>query len=98
MLNDVKIQDGTIVYPCGNDWCDPLCNNDLMLMSTWFDFTPEFTMIILLLSAPLALLVALWGMTSERMLQRLRNAGAGETSMPVRYGGSLLKRPQGRAV
>ncbi len=86
------------VYPCGTDWCDPACNTELMLMSTWFDFTPEFTMIILLLSAPLALLVALWGMTSERMLQRMRNAGAGETFMPVRFGSSVLKRPQGGAV
>jgi hypothetical protein len=63
-------------------------------MSTWFDFTPEFTMIIFLISSPTALLVALWGMTSERMLQRMRNAGAGETSTPVQYGSSLLKRPQ----
>jgi hypothetical protein len=90
MLNDVKIQDGTIVYPCGNDWCDPLCNNDLMLMSTWFDFTPEFTMIIFLISSPLALLVALWGMTSDRVLQRMRTAGAGEKhpcprAMPAFY-------------
>jgi hypothetical protein len=65
-----------------------------MQMSTWFDFTPEFTMIIFLISSPTALLVALWGMTSERMLQRMRIAGAGETSMPVQYGSSLLKRPQ----
>ena len=78
--------------------CDPNCFRDLEQMSTWFYFTPEFTMIILLLSSPLALLVALWGMTSERMLQRMRIVGAGESSMPVRYGGSLLKRPPGRAV
>jgi hypothetical protein len=91
---DMKNQYDTDVYPCGTDWCDPHCNSDLMQMSTWFDFTPEFTMIIFLISSPLALLVALWGMTSERMLQRMRNAGAGETSMPVRYGSSLLNRPQ----
>ena len=97
-INDLKTSDDVDIYLCGIDWCDPACNTDLMLMSTWFDFTPEFTMIILLLSAPLALLVALWGMTSERMLQRMRNMGAGETCMPVRYGGSLLKRPQGGAV
>ena len=97
-LYDLNTQDSTGVDPCGNDWCDPRCHTDLMQMSVWFDFTPEFTMIILLLSSPLALLVALWGMTSERMLQRMRNAGAGESSMPVRFGGSLLKRPQGGAV
>ena len=95
--HDWKTQDKTNSDPCGNDWCDPRCSNDLMQMSTWFAFTPEFTMIILLLSSPLALLVALWGMTSERMLQRMRIVGAGESSMPVRYGGSLLKRPQGGA-
>jgi hypothetical protein len=74
--------------------CNPSCFDNLEQMSTWFYFTPEFTMIIFLISSPLALLVALWGMTSERMLLRMRNAGAGETSMPVRYGSSLLKRPQ----
>jgi hypothetical protein len=86
------------VYPCGNDWCDSRCYTDLVQMSVWFYFTPEFTMIIFLLSSPLALLVALWGMTSERMLQRMRNAGAGQVSMPARFGTSLLKRPQGGAV
>jgi hypothetical protein len=96
--NDVKTQDYTVDYLCGNDWCDPRCKSDLMQMSTWFDFTPEFTMIIFLISSPTALLVALWGMTSERMLQRMRIAGAGETPMPARYASFLLKPPQGRVI
>ena len=33
--------------------------------------TPEFQLIVVLISSPLALLVALWGMTSERALQQM---------------------------
>ena len=36
-------------------------------------FTPEFQMIVVLISSSLAQLVALWGMTSIRMLQAFRN-------------------------
>ncbi len=78
-------------YKCGVNWCDITCFKDLEQMSTWFYFTPEFTMITFFISSPLALLVALWGMTSERMLQRIRKLGAAETSMPIRFGNSLLK-------
>ena len=39
--------------------------------------TPEFQLIVVLISSPLALLVALWGMTSEQTLQHMR---AGQTN------------------
>ena len=36
---------------------------------TWNDYTPEFFFTIILISSPLTLLVALWGMTTDRMRQ-----------------------------
>ena len=39
----------------------------------WLEFTPEFQLIVELISSPLTLLVALWGMTSERTLQHMRS-------------------------
>ena len=41
-------------------------------------YTPEFLVCIVLVSEPLALLVALWGMTSEHTLQLMR-PGRGQT-------------------
>jgi len=35
-------------------------------------YTPEYLVCIVLISEPLALLVALWGMTSEHMLQLMK--------------------------
>jgi hypothetical protein len=36
--------------------------------------TPEFQLIVVLISSPLALIVALWGMTNERTLQYMRSS------------------------
>jgi hypothetical protein len=57
--------------------CDPQCYNVWYLMQFWLDYTPEFQLMVELISTPLALLVALWGMTSERMLQ-LMKSGRGQ--------------------
>jgi hypothetical protein len=45
------------------------CSNEANHALAWLDFTPQFQLSIVLISSPLALLVALWGMTSQRMLQ-----------------------------
>ena len=42
-------------------------------MRSWIIFTPAFVLIIILLSSPAALLVALWGMTSELTLQIIKS-------------------------
>jgi hypothetical protein len=47
--------------------CDE-CNSDYFLMSQWLAYTPEFQVLIVLVSSPVTLLVALWGMTSEATL------------------------------
>jgi hypothetical protein len=52
--------------------CDPACYNVYTRISRWISRTPEFQLSVELLSAPLALLVALWGMTSPITLQLMR--------------------------
>ncbi len=48
------------------------------LMQLWVKFTPEFQLTVVLISSPLALLAALWGMTDKRTLQHMRS-GRGQT-------------------
>ena len=54
--------------------CDALCFNTWDLMQWWLEFTPEFQLTVVLISSPLALLVALWGMTSKRALQQMESS------------------------
>jgi hypothetical protein len=42
-------------------------------MRTWLLYTPEFQLIVVLISSPLAMIVAMWGMTSDSMLQRMQS-------------------------
>jgi hypothetical protein len=51
--------------------CDE-CNNVYALISDWMFHTPQFQLLIVLVSSPLALLVALWGMTSKATLQLMK--------------------------
>ena len=59
------------------NFCDSSCFNWYAIMQTWLLFTPEFQLTVVLISSPLALLVALWGMTSKHTLQHMR-AGHGQ--------------------
>ena len=58
--------------------CGIPCNNVWSLIQDWLNFTPEFQLTVVLISSPLALLFALWGMTDKRTLQHMR-AGRGQT-------------------
>jgi hypothetical protein len=58
--------------------CGIPCNNVWSLIAAWLVFTPEFQLIVVLISSPLALLFVLWGMTDKRTLQHMR-AGRGQT-------------------
>ncbi len=49
----------------------------------WTIFTPEFESTIVLISSPVALLVALWGMTSKATLQLMKSSGQ-ESAMSLR--------------
>jgi hypothetical protein len=46
-------------------------------------FTPEFQLIIELTSSPVALLVALWGMTSNATLHLMKSSGQ-ESALSLR--------------
>jgi hypothetical protein len=52
--------------------CDASCYNVYTHMMQWNLFTPQFLPMAVLVSSPLALLVALWGMTSKQTLQRMK--------------------------
>ena len=58
--------------------CGIPCNNVWALIQAWLELTPEFQLTVVLISSPLALLFALWGMTDKRTLQHMR-AGRGQT-------------------
>ena len=61
---------------CPNN-CDIPCNNVWTVIQFWLQYTPEFQLTVVLISSPLALIVALWGMTNKRTLQHMR-AGRGQ--------------------
>ena len=54
------------------DLCDTTCFNEFALIQRWGVFTPEFQVTIVLISSPVALLVALWGVTSRYALQLMK--------------------------
>jgi hypothetical protein len=53
-------------------FCDPSCNV-FTHMYGWSARTPEFRVMIVLISSPLTLLVALWGMTSRQTLHAMNS-------------------------
>jgi hypothetical protein len=54
--------------------CDASCYNIYSRIVRWMSFTPEFQSTIVLVSSPLALLVALWGMTTKTTLQLIQSS------------------------
>ncbi len=61
------------VVGCANS-CDPSCYNVWEIIAYWLYYTPEFQLSVVLISSPLALLVALWGMTSKRALRQMKSS------------------------
>ena len=53
--------------------CDE-CHNAYDLFTQWMSYAPQFQLMIELVSSPLALLVALWGMTPKFTLQLMRSS------------------------
>jgi hypothetical protein len=54
--------------------CDASCTNMYTHIAWWNNYTPEFLPTVVLISSPLALLVALWGMTSKVTLQLMTSS------------------------
>jgi hypothetical protein len=55
--------------------CDYMCFNQWRLMDVWIILTPEYQAMVSLISSPVAIIVALWGMTSKRALQLMKSSG-----------------------
>ena len=53
--------------------CDPSCHNVFSHINQWALNTPEFLVTVVLVSSPLTLLVALWGMTSKQTLEAMKS-------------------------
>ena len=69
-----ELQNAGNVASCpSSNLCDASCYNVYSLMQLWLFYTPEFQLTVVLISSPLAMIVALWGMTSDRMLQRMQS-------------------------
>jgi hypothetical protein len=75
---------GFIECPDFTDRCSS-CYNSYAHMNTWLAYTPEFFYVVVFVSEPVALLVALWGMTSGRTLSIMRSASA-DIGLPRRGG------------
>jgi hypothetical protein len=76
-----QLQDVGTICPGVTDPCDPSCNNVYTHMVRWATRTPEFQVTIVLVSSPLTLLVALWGMTSRQTLHAMTSK---EQEVPLR--------------
>jgi hypothetical protein len=61
--------------------CNAECYNVYALIQKWMVFTPEFQLMVVLISSPLALLVALWGMTNDAVFKAMRISSLRMTSM-----------------
>ena len=73
------------------------CQAEYYLMDVWIATTPQVQSIVISLAEPLALLVALWGMTSERgvqLLNRSRHTSDNDVSPAVGVLVRLVPRPQ----
>jgi hypothetical protein len=60
--------------PENQSYCDPVCYNVFTHMTAWMLFTPQFQLSIVLISSPLALIVALWGMTSNHLIRLINKS------------------------
>lgn len=67
-----QLQEISTACPSDNNTCDATCHNVYTLISNWMFRTPEFRVTMVVVSSPLALIVALWGMTSASVWQRMK--------------------------
>ena len=68
-----QLQDTATTCPGVTDRCDASCFNVFTRINQWAVRTPEFQVTIVLVSSPLTLLVALWGMTSSQTLHAMKS-------------------------
>jgi hypothetical protein len=63
---DITDTQNAVHKQCGS-YCDSSCYGVYSRMNVWMIFAPQFQLIIVAISSPLTLLVALWGMTPRVM-------------------------------
>ena len=68
-----QLQDTARRCPGVTGLCDPSCHNVFTHINQWSANTPEFQVTVVLVSSPLTLLVALWGMTSKQTLEAMKS-------------------------
>ena len=73
LANELQNYNNYIRCPGTSNFCNASCYNVYRLIQLWLIYTPEFQQMVDLISSPLALLVALWGMTSDLTLQRMQS-------------------------
>ena len=78
-----QLQDRPNQCPGVTSLCDSTCYNVFTHIFWWMVRTPEFQVTIVLVSSPLTLLVALWGMTSRQTLHAMKSK---EQEVPLRQG------------
>jgi hypothetical protein len=72
------------------------CSNTYIQIVQWMSYTPEFQLTIVLVSSPLALLVALWGMTTKATLRLMSSSERGTLHAPSSSSSSILLRSLSR--
>ena len=65
-------------------FCDP-CQEIGLIVQSWLWLCPEFSFTVFLLSSPVTILVSLWGMTTDSLLQSLRSGIGHPFQAPLRY-------------
>ena len=60
--------------------CDP-CQGAGLIVQTWLLLCPAFSFTVFLLSSPVTILVSLWGMTTDSLLQNLRWGHSSQASL-----------------
>jgi hypothetical protein len=61
-------------------FCDP-CQDLGVVVQSWLYLCPAFSFTVFLLSSPVTILVSLWGMTTDSLLQNLRWGHASQASL-----------------
>jgi hypothetical protein len=74
----LQLRDSDKECPGAKTICDA-CYNEYTHISTWMAFTPEFQQVIILISSPVAQLVALWGMTTKSTLHLMTTSKRDKT-------------------
>jgi hypothetical protein len=72
LANELQNEGNAVNCPSSNQ-CDASCFNVYRLMQVWLIYTPEFQLMVVMISSPLSLLVALSGMTTDRALRQMQS-------------------------